>query len=83
MTEKKEGEFGRLEGPIPNELETADEEALQRIPGIGVKRAAAIVEMRNEDGGITMERLVILGSGCLGPIVSRWSDQREVSKGGT
>ena len=62
MSEKEEGEFGVFEGLIPIELETAEEEALQRIPGIGVKRAAAIVVMRDKNGGITMERLVTVSS---------------------
>jgi len=62
MSLVREGELGELEGPQPIELETADEKALQRIPGIGVKRTAAIVEIREEDEGITMERLVTVSS---------------------
>ena len=70
---RTEQEAQRAELAAPNKLNTADGETLMRLPGIGEKRAAAIVAYREEHGPFASPDELVEISGISQRMVDQWA----------
>lgn len=72
-TPRTEQEAQQAELAAPINLNTADAETLMRLPGIGEKRAAAIVAYREEHGPFASPDELVEISGISQRMVDQWA----------
>lgn len=72
-TPRTEQEAQQAELAAPINLNTADAETLMRLPGIGEKRAAAIVAYREEHGPFASPDKLVEISGISQRMVDQWA----------
>lgn len=72
-TPRTEQEAQQAELAAPINLNTADTETLMRLPGIGEKRAAAIVAYREEHGPFASPDELVEISGISQRMVDQWA----------
>ena len=70
---RTEQEAHQAELAAPTNLNTADAETLMRLPGIGEKRAAAIVAYREEHGPFASPDELVEISGISQRMVDQWA----------